>query len=196
MFTDEIYEHIHYLGPGGHVPAGDGARARGPHGHHQRPVEDLRRHRLAGRLDDRARRATTAAIRKVHDFLTVGAAAPLQEAGVAAMALPPTRTTSSSPTAYRERRDVLCDALDEGGLRRARARRRLLRDVRHRRRRPRPRRRGLRPPARHDVGVAAVPGSSFYADPTDGAGQIRFAFPKRIETLLAAAERLAAVARD
>ena len=42
-----------------------------------------------------------------------------------------------------------------------------------------------------DPGVAAVPGTSFYADPAHGAGQIRFAFPKRLETLHAAAERLA-----
>ena len=41
-----------------------------------------------------------------------------------------------------------------------------------------------------DVGVAAVPGSSFYADPVSGAGQVRFAFPKRPETLRAAADRL------
>ena len=41
-----------------------------------------------------------------------------------------------------------------------------------------------------DVGVAAVPGSSFYADPANGAGQVRFAFPKRPETLRAAADRL------
>ena len=42
-----------------------------------------------------------------------------------------------------------------------------------------------------EVGVAAVPGSSFYADPKQGADKIRFAFPKRLETLEAAAERLA-----
>jgi aminotransferase len=41
-----------------------------------------------------------------------------------------------------------------------------------------------------DVGVAAVPGSSFYHDPRDGARQVRFAFCKRPETLNAAGERL------
>ena len=44
-----------------------------------------------------------------------------------------------------------------------------------------------------DPGIAAVPGTSFYAEPKDGAGQIRFAFPKRLETLHAAAERISAL---
>ena len=43
------------------------------------------------------------------------------------------------------------------------------------------------------IGVAAVPGSSFYPDPALGRRTIRFAFPKRLETLRAAAERLAAL---
>lgn len=46
-----------------------------------------------------------------------------------------------------------------------------------------------------EIGVAAVPGSSFYADRQRGAGQVRFAFPKRLETLSAAAERLARLRR-
>jgi aminotransferase len=41
-----------------------------------------------------------------------------------------------------------------------------------------------------EVGVAVVPGSSFHADPAHGRSQIRFAFPKKLETLSAAAERL------
>jgi len=44
------------------------------------------------------------------------------------------------------------------------------------------------------IGVAAVPGSSFYADPADGRRIIRFAFPKRLETLNTAAGRLASLA--
>ena len=43
------------------------------------------------------------------------------------------------------------------------------------------------------IGVAAVPGSSFYPDPAEGRRTIRFAFPKRLETLNAAADRLAAL---
>jgi aspartate/methionine/tyrosine aminotransferase len=131
----------------------------------------------------------TDAIRKVHDFLTVGAAAPLQEAGVAAMGLPQEYYTRLAED-YRERRDLLCEALDKVGFspmvpdgayyvmcdtsRFDPARddvafaRRLVREV----------------------GVAAVPGSSFYTDPELGRDKIRFAFPKRLETLHAAAERL------
>jgi aminotransferase len=41
-----------------------------------------------------------------------------------------------------------------------------------------------------DIGVAAVPGSSFYNDPRDGAKQVRFAFCKRDQTLDEAARRL------
>ena len=41
------------------------------------------------------------------------------------------------------------------------------------------------------IGVATVPGSSFYRDPRDGAKQIRFAFCKKTETLDDAAEKLA-----
>jgi aspartate/methionine/tyrosine aminotransferase len=42
-----------------------------------------------------------------------------------------------------------------------------------------------------EIGVAAVPGSSFYRDPQDGARQVRFAFCKKPETLDEAARRLA-----
>ena len=132
----------------------------------------------------------TSSIRKVHDFLTVGAAAPLQAAGIAAMELP-TSYYAATAAAYRERRDVLCGVLEQAGFRfqvpqgayyvlcetgdldpaqdsSAFARRLVV-----------------------DPGVAVVPGTSFYADPADGAHLVRFAFPKRLETLHAAAERLA-----
>ncbi len=131
----------------------------------------------------------TGSIRKVHDFLTVGAPAPLQAAGAAAMALPPSYYVASA-AAYRERRDLLCGVLERAGFRfripdgayyvlcetgdldpaqdsSAYARRIV-----------------------SDPGIAAVPGTSFYADPGDGAGQIRFAFPKTLDTLHAAAERI------
>jgi aminotransferase len=41
-----------------------------------------------------------------------------------------------------------------------------------------------------EIGVAGVPGSSFYSRPELGRNQIRFAFPKRLETLRNAADRL------
>ena len=54
----------------------------------------------------------TGAIRKVHDFLTVGAAAPLQEAGVVALNLPAVLLRTSSPSSYRRRRDMLLEILE------------------------------------------------------------------------------------
>ena len=47
-----------------------------------------------------------------------------------------------------------------------------------------------------DIGVAAVPGSSFYRNARDGAKQVRFAFCKKVETLDAAAERLGKLRRQ
>src|SRR5207245_9567784 len=60
--------------------------------------------------------AITNAIRKVHDFLTVGAPAPLQEAGVAALAMPASYYLSLAE-GYRTRRDRLMPALAEAGFR-------------------------------------------------------------------------------
>jgi aspartate/methionine/tyrosine aminotransferase len=137
--------------------------------------------------------ALTGAIRKVHDFLTVGAAAPLQAAGVAAMALPPGYYDQMAAD-YRERRDLLCGVLAEAGFsfRVPDGAYYVLCDT------------TAVDPAGDDValgrrlveqiGVAAVPGSSFYPDPAEGRRMIRFAFPKRLETLNAAAGRLAALA--
>jgi hypothetical protein len=96
--SDEIYEHIIYDGRQ-HVPIAtiEGwpiARSRST------AVEDLQRDRLARRLDDLAAVADRA-IRKVHDFLTVGAPAPLQEAGASRSACPTTTTRSSPPATRR-----------------------------------------------------------------------------------------------
>jgi aminotransferase len=44
-----------------------------------------------------------------------------------------------------------------------------------------------------DVGIAAVPGSSFYSDPAAGRRYVRFAYPKKDETLAEAARRLAGI---
>jgi aminotransferase len=130
----------------------------------------------------------TGAIRKVHDFLTVGAPAPLQEAGAVALALPEGYYAALAAK-YRERRDVLLEIL---------ARHRFTcykpqgayyimtdiaafgfaDDVEF---------------ARYlvkDVGVAAVPGSSFYKTAGAGRTKLRFCFCKREETLLEADRRL------
>ena len=134
----------------------------------------------------------TGSIRKVHDFLTVGAPAPLQAAGAAAMALPASYYADSA-AAYRERRDLLCEVLERAGFAFQvpdGAYYVLCRT-------------GALDPAQDssayarrivvDPGIAAVPGTSFYADPAQGAGLIRFAFPKRLGTLHAAAERIEAL---
>src|SRR3954470_8285963 len=123
----------------------------------------------------------TNAIRKVHDFLTVGAPAPLQEAGATALGLPPAYYETLA-SGYRTRRDRLIPALTEAGFRcfRPRGAYYVMTDIgafgfsddvtftKH---------------LVKEIGVAAVPGSSFYNDPKDGARQVRFAFCKREETL-------------
>jgi L-glutamine---4-(methylsulfanyl)-2-oxobutanoate aminotransferase len=132
--------------------------------------------------------AITNAIRKVHDFLTVGAPAPLQEAGAVALGLPPAYYEKLA-FGYRTRRDRLIPALTEAGFQcfRPRGAYYVMTDIstfgfsddvtftRH---------------LVKEIGVAAVPGSSFYNDPKDGAKQVRFAFCKREETLDQAAARL------
>jgi aspartate/methionine/tyrosine aminotransferase len=132
--------------------------------------------------------AITSAIRKVHDFLTVGAPAPLQEAGVIALGLPASYYQDLAD-GYRKRRDRLVPALTEAGFHCFRPRGAyyvmtnisafgFANDVEFTKYLVR------------EIGVAAVPGSSFYRDPKDGAQQVRFAFCKKDETLDEAAKRL------
>jgi len=128
------------------------------------------------------------AIRKVHDFLTVGAPAPLQEAGASALSLPETYYRNLAE-GYRKRRDRLIPALTEAGFKcfLPRGAYYVMTDIS-----------AFGFPddlafTKHlvsEIGVAAVPGSSFYRDPRDGARQVRFAFCKRDETLDEAAKRL------
>jgi aminotransferase len=134
----------------------------------------------------------TGAIRKVHDFLTVGAAAPLQEAGVVALRVPQ-KYYDDLAASYQRRRDMLLDILkrhqftcytphgayyimtDIGEFG-------FPDDVEF---------------ARYlvkEVGVAAVPGSSFYRNAAMGRTKLRFCFCKRDETLIEADKRLAKLA--
>ncbi|WP_307875220.1 aminotransferase class I/II-fold pyridoxal phosphate-dependent enzyme [Frankia nepalensis] len=188
VITDEIYEHIQYLGHGGHVPPATvpGLEDRTVTVNALSKTYAVTGWRVGWTI---APAALTAGIRKTHDFLTVGAAAPLQAAGVAAMGLPASYYTGLAD-AYRARRDLLCDALAEVGfgVSRPDGAYYVMCDTR------------ALDPAGDDVafakrlvseiGVATVPGSSFFADPADGRHIIRFAFPKRHETLLEAASRL------
>lgn len=130
----------------------------------------------------------TAAIRKMHDFLTVGAPHPLQCAGVRALAFPDAYY-QKLVSDYTERRAILSQALSSCGFRISEPEGAyyILAEID-----------GV--DAKDDVafchwlvreiGVAAVPGSSFYRHPDLGRRWIRFAFCKQAETLRAAAERL------
>ncbi|MBI4703916.1 MAG: aminotransferase class I/II-fold pyridoxal phosphate-dependent enzyme [Deltaproteobacteria bacterium] len=135
----------------------------------------------------------TRRIRKVHDFLTVGAPTPLQHAAVTALGLPEAYYVSLAAH-YREARDFIGGVLAAAGFSFAlpRGAYYILTDAAVVMRRL---------GARDDtdlarklietVGVATVPGSSFYADPGDGAGQVRFCFCKGWETLRPVAAAMA-----
>jgi aminotransferase len=133
----------------------------------------------------------TSAIRKVHDFLTVGAAAPLQEAGAVAMAFPEAYYRELR-VAYQARRDFLLPALESAGLRpyTPRGAYYIMCDISEF---------GFSSDVAfsraliEDVGLATVPGSSFFSHPEDGRNFIRFAFPKKQETLVRAAELLSSL---
>jgi aspartate/methionine/tyrosine aminotransferase len=190
LVVDSIYEHIHYLGPGGYVPP-----ARVP-GLEDRTVTVNALSKTYAVTGWRvgwtvAPPALTAAIRKVHDFLTIAAPAPLQAAGVAAMGLPE-RYYADLAARYRERRDLLCEALERIGfaLRRPDGSYYVLCDMT-----PLDASRDGVAFARRlitEIGVSCVPAASFWWPENADAGRsmIRFAFPKQIETIRAAVERL------
>lgn len=189
-FTDEIYEHIVY-------PRAD------------REVEHISMAQLEGMKERTlvvnsmsktysvtgwrvgyvlAPPDITNAVRKVHDFLTVGAAAPLQRAGAYALRMPPAYYEELGRE-YERRRDLLLPVLEDVGFKvfRPDGAYYVMTDIsafgfaddveftRH---------------LIQKVGVACVPGSSFYSRPELGARQVRFCFCKKDETLEAAADRL------
>jgi aspartate/methionine/tyrosine aminotransferase len=184
--TDEIYEHILYDGTK-HISLAslDGMRDRTVTINGMSKTYSVTGWRVGWAV---APEKITNAIRKVHDFLTVGAPAPLQEAGAAALSLPP-EYYARLAEGYRVRRDRLIPALTEAGFEcfRPRGAYYVMTDISAF---------GFDDDvsfARHlvqKIGVACVPGSSFYRDPRDGARQVRFAFCKKPETLDAAALRL------
>jgi aminotransferase len=189
--TDEIYEHITY-GPR-HVPLASlaGMAERTVAVNSLSKTYSVTGWRVGWVI---ASPELTSVIRKTHDFLTVGAAAPLQEAGTVALSMPDAYYEELART-YRERRDVLLAALESAGFRTYRpdGAYYVMTDIA-----------ALAAAGEDDVafarrlvtdpGVAAVPGSSFYSRPELGRTKVRFAFPKRLETLAAAAQRLGRLA--
>src|SRR6266567_4262432 len=189
--TDEIYEHIYYEGE--HIPiatlAGVSERTITIGGASKTfSVTGWRIGTIVAPPD------ATDAIRKVHDFLTVGAPAPLQEAVAVGLETLGDDYYERLAHEYRARRDLLCRALVDAGFR-------------------------CTPPQgayyvladysaiselpddafslwlTKEIGVAPVPGSSFFSRPELGRRLVRFAFCKTEEMLAEAARRLARVRR-
>lgn len=185
--TDEIYEHILYDG-NVHIPMATlpGMKERTITINSMSKTYSVTGWRVGWTI---APEWITGAIRKVHDFLTVGAAAPLQDAGALALALPASYYADLA-SKYAERRARMLGILDACGFTVYKPGGAYYTIV------------DTRPLGRtHDVefakylvteiGVAVVPGSSFYQDPEKGRTQVRFAFSKRKETFDEAERRLA-----
>jgi aspartate/methionine/tyrosine aminotransferase len=184
--TDEIYEHIIYDGAV-HVPimSIDGMRQRSILVNSMSKTYSVTGWRVGWVL---AAPDLTNSIRKVHDFLTVGAAAPLQQAGVAALGLPSQYYVQLAEE-YARRRDHLINSLTAAGFRcfQPHGAYYVMTDitafgfsddvtfVRH---------------LIENIGVAAVPGSSFFAQSSGGSRQTRFCFCKKYETLELARHQL------
>ena len=185
-FTDEIYEHIIY-GEQKHICMAqlDGMRERTVVVNSLSKTYSVTGWRVGYCI---APPDISGAIRKVHDFLTVGAAHPLQVAGAYALSLPESYYEGLK-TEYLSKRDfiipvlqnagfkcdypegayyVMCDISDFGFNDDVEFTRHLIREI----------------------GVAVVPGSSFYHDKSLGKNFVRFCFCKKDETLEAAAESL------
>jgi aminotransferase len=187
--TDEIYEHIIYDGRSHKsIAALDGMFERSVTIGGMSKTYAVTGWRIGTII---APEPLTRSFRQIHDFVSIGAAAPLQAAGAVAYRLPREYYVHLAAD-YQARRDRLCTVLQEVGFE-------------------------LDPPAgayyvmagigafgvaddvsfaRHlvrDIGVATVPGSSFFQDKELGRQYVRFCFCKRDETLDTAAERLRAL---
>ncbi len=187
--TDEIYEHILYDGVHTPMAAVTDMRDRTVTLSGASKTFSVTGWRVGTIV---APHAASAAIRKVHDFLTVGAPAPLQEAVATALETLGNEYYRDLSEAYRRRRDLMVETLRDAGFR-------------------------CVPPAgayyiladfsgisasddtlfardlARKTGVAAVPGSSFFSDPADGRALVRFAFCKSETMLRKAGSRLQSI---
>ena len=190
-FTDEIYEHIIYENDG--VPAPSHISMATLPGMRERTVVVNSLSKTYSVTGWRvgyviAPSDLTLGIRKVHDFLTVGAANPLQHAGTYAMSLPQSYYDELQRE-YQKKRDFIVPVLRKAGfdcdypegayyVMAGISQFGYKDDIEF---------------TRHliqNIGVAVVPVSAFYTNPADGSQMVRFCFCKKDETLAAAAERL------
>jgi aspartate/methionine/tyrosine aminotransferase len=188
--TDEIYEHILYDGAE-HISMAriDGMRDRTIVINGMSKTYSVTGWRVGWAI---APPEATESIRKVHDFLTVGAAAPLQQAGAIALHSPQSYYDKLAKD-YAARRERLLRILTNAGFTvfKPRGAYYIMTDIS---------RFGFSNDITfakflvEKVGVAVVPGSSFYNDARDGASQVRFTFCKKESTLAAAEERLSHLA--
>lgn len=191
LITDEIYDRILY----------DGRTHRSPGG-----IEALRDRTITcggfgktfavtgWRLGHIIAPASVAqAVRKIHDYMTICAPTPLQHAAAAALDLPESYFTQMTVD-YHRRRDVMLSVLEEVGFQTIipEGAYYIMADYTQ-----------LDIPQAQwnstrfaqwmvtDIGVAVVPGTSFYSLPGYGINSVRFAYPKKLTTLDAAGERMA-----
>jgi aspartate/methionine/tyrosine aminotransferase len=184
--TDEIYEHILYDGAE-HISMAqiEGMRERTIVINGMSKTYSVTGWRVGWAI---APPEPTAAIRKVHDFLTVGAAAPLQQAGAIALRSPQSYYDKLA-TDYAVRRERLLKILTAAGFKvfKPRGAYYIMTDISAF---------GFSDDVAfakflvETVGVAVVPGSSFYNDARDGGSQVRFTFCKKESTLAAGEEKL------
>jgi len=193
--TDEIYEHILYDGAK-HISMAqiDGMRERTIVINGLSKTYSVTGWRVGWVL---APPEPTQPIRKVHDFLTVGAAAPLQQAGASALHFPQAYYNKLA-VSYATKRERLLKILTSAGFKvfKPSGAYYIMTDI-SRFADPDPVRfKADTKDVRfakflvESIGVAVVPGSSFYNNAPDGASQVRFTFCKKEETLAAAEERL------
>jgi aminotransferase len=184
--TDEIYEHIRFEGD--HVPIATipGMRERTITVSGASKTYSITGWRIGWAL---APAPISGAIRKVHDFLTVGAPAPLQEALAYALDRLDATFYRDLADAYRRRRELLYPALVRAGFRcvKPEGAYYILADFRNLSDLPDDQfARWLGT----ERGVVPVPGSSFFSRPELGRHLVRFVFCKTEEVLEEAAQRL------